>query len=157
MKPAALFDRTLLKFMLVGVVNTLVGSAIMFLLYNLAGLSYWLSSGANYFFTSILSFFLNKYFTFSTKDWSVQMVVSFVLTIIVAYFIAYSVAKPLVYFLLGGHSEKIRDNVSLLCGMCLFTGLNYLGQRFAAFRKKDKAEGYTKVSRSTTDVEENQG
>ena len=32
-----LFDRKLWKFLLVGVVNTLVGSAIMFGLYNLAG------------------------------------------------------------------------------------------------------------------------
>jgi putative flippase GtrA len=153
MKPAAFFDRTFLMFMLVGVVNTLVGSAIMFLLYNLAGLSYWLSSGANYFFTSILSFFLNKYFTFSVKDWSVQMVVSFALTIIIAYVIAYSIAKPLVYTMLKGYSEKVRGNVSLLCGMCLFTGLNYLGQRFVAFRtkKRKKHEG------AEPNVQKNQG
>jgi putative flippase GtrA len=148
MKAAALFDRTLLKFMLVGAVNTLVGSAIMFLLYNLAGLSYWASSGANYFFTSILSFFLNKYFTFSAKNWSVKMVVYFALTIVVAYVTAYSIAKPLVYLLLGAYPEKLRGNVSLLCGMCLFTGINYLGQRFLAFRR---------TKRSDSDVEENQG
>jgi putative flippase GtrA len=153
MKPAALFDRTFLKFMLVGVVNTLVGSAIMFLLYNFAGLSYWLSSGVNYFFTSILSFFLNKYFTFSAKNWSVQMVVSFVLIIIVAYGIAYGIAKPLVYTVLKGYSEKVRGNVSLLCGMCLFTGLNYLGQRFVAFRTK-KREKHKGVE---PNVQENQG
>jgi putative flippase GtrA len=157
MKIAALFDRTLLKFMLVGVVNTLVGSAIMFFLYNFAGLSYWASSGANYFFTSILSFFLNKYFTFSAKNWSVQMVVLFALTIIAAYVIAYSIAKPLVYALLSAYPEKVRGNVSLLCGMCLFTGINYLGQRFAAFRKTDRTGEKSNVVRSDSDVEKNQG
>lgn len=142
MKAAVLFDRTFLKFLLVGVVNTLVGSAIMFLLYNGAGLinlgekGYWISSGANYFFTSILSFFLNKYFTFGARHWSLWMVVSFALTIIISYFVAYSLAKPLVYSLLGSYSEKIRGNVSLFCGMCFFTGLNYLGQRLVAFRTK---------------------
>ena len=60
-----LFDEKLLKFILVGVVNTLVGMAIMFGLYNLAHCSYWVSSAANYILTSILSFFLNKYFTFN--------------------------------------------------------------------------------------------
>ena len=42
-----LFDEKLLKFILVGVVNTLVGMAIMFGLYNLAHCSYWVSSAAN--------------------------------------------------------------------------------------------------------------
>ena len=32
-----------------------------------------------------------------------------------------------------------RDNVAMLVGMVLFTGLNYLGQRFFAFRSP-KAE-----------------
>src|SRR5699024_8647251 len=62
-----LFDRKLWKFLLVGVVNTLVGSAIMFGLYNLAGWGYWVSSAMNYLLTSILSFFLNKYFTFQSR------------------------------------------------------------------------------------------
>ena len=63
-----LFDEKLLKFILVGVVNTLVGMAIMFGLYNLAHCSYWVSSAANYILTSILSYFLNKYFTFKNKE-----------------------------------------------------------------------------------------
>ena len=59
-----LFDAKLWKFLLVGVINTLVGTGIMFGLYNLSNCSYWVSSAANYVLTSILSFFLNKHFTF---------------------------------------------------------------------------------------------
>ena len=36
-----LFDATVWKFLLVGVANTLVGSGVMFLLYNLAHVHYW--------------------------------------------------------------------------------------------------------------------
>jgi hypothetical protein len=32
------------------------------------------------------------------------------------------------------------DNVSMLVGMVLFTGLNYLGQRFFAFKSDEKSE-----------------
>ena len=32
----------------------------------------------------------------------------------------------------------MRDNVAMLVGMCLFVGLNYLSQRFFAFREKPK-------------------
>ena len=52
------FDAKLIKFVLVGVVNTLVGMAIMFGLYNLAGCSYWVSAAATYILTSFLSYIL---------------------------------------------------------------------------------------------------
>ena len=57
-------DPTVYRFILVGIVNTLFGTAIMFVFYNVFHLSYWLSSASNYFFGSILSYFLNKSFTF---------------------------------------------------------------------------------------------
>jgi putative flippase GtrA len=134
-----LIDRTLGKFILVGLVNTVVGMAIMFSLYNFAGCSYWVASAINYALTSILSFFLNKYFTFQAKNWSAFMILSFAATVVVSYVIAYSIAKPLVYRILDGQNQKIQDNVSLFIGMCFFTGINYLGQRFVAFRKKATA------------------
>lgn len=130
-----LFDKTLLKFLLVGVANTLFGTAVMFALYNLAGCSYWISSAANYVLGSILSYFLNKYFTFQNKSRSWKTVVRFILNISVCYLIAYGAAKPLVLYLLQGASKSVQENVAMLVGMCLFVGLNYLGQRFFAFRQ----------------------
>ena len=56
MKWSSLFDRTLLKFVIVGITNTLLGSAVMFAMYNLLHCSYWVSSAANYIVGSILSF-----------------------------------------------------------------------------------------------------
>lgn len=126
-------DEKLLRFLLVGVVNTAVGSAIMFGLYNLAHCSYWVSSAANYILTSILSFFLNKYFTFRNHEQSVAQVLRFVLNIAVCYLLAYGMAKPLCLYLLKNSAPVLRDNVSMLVGMCLFTALNYVGQRFFAF------------------------
>ena len=131
-----LFDEKLLKFILVGMVNTLVGMAIMFGLYNLAHCSYWVSSAANYILTSILSYFLNKYFTFQNRERSVGQVVRFAVNIAVCYGLVYGIAKPLCLQLLANASTTVRDNVSMLVGMCLFTGLNYLGQRLFAFRTK---------------------
>ena len=135
MKNTVLFDRKFLKFILVGIINTIVGSAIMFSLYNVAHLSYWISSVCNYFFTSILSFFLNKYFTFSVRYWSVFMVFAFIITIAVSYLMAYGVSKPAVNYLLRDSSQRIRENAALFIGMCLFTGINYLGQRFIVFKE----------------------
>ena len=63
-------------------------------------------------------------------------VVRFVVNIAVCYGLAYGIAKPLCLQLLANASTTVRDNVSMLVGMCLFTGLNYLGQRLFAFRTK---------------------
>ena len=121
-----LFDAKLWKFLLVGVINTLVGTGIMFGLYNLANSSYWVSSAANYVLTSILSFFLNKHFTFQSRARGAGQVERFAANIAVCYLIAYGIAKPLC--------------LRLLVGMVLFTGLNYLGQRFFAFRSPKTEE-----------------
>ena len=129
-----IFDRTILKFLIVGVVNTLFGTAVMFSLYNLAGCSYWISSAANYILGSILSFFLNKYFTFQNKERSWRQVVRFTVNIAACYLVAYGVAKPAVRMLLSGQSVSIQENAAMLVGMCLFTGLNYFGQRSFALR-----------------------
>lgn len=131
------FDAKLIKFVIVGVVNTLVGMAIMFGLYNLAGCSYWVSSAANYILTSILSYFLNKTFTFGNKDGVGSTALRFALNIAVCYLLAYGIAKPAVNWLLAGASVSLRDNCSMFAGMVLFTGFNYIGQRFFAFRESE--------------------
>ncbi len=130
-----LFDKTFLKFVLVGCINTLFGAAIMFVFYNCFHLSYWLSSASNYFFGSILSYFLNKYYTFKFKERSLSVIGRFIVNIAVCYLIAYGIAKPFVHHLLSGSTVIIQENVAMLVGMVLFTLLNYFGQKFFAFKK----------------------
>jgi putative flippase GtrA len=131
-------DKIFFKFMLVGLVNTLFGSLLMFFLYNTTGCGYWFSSAANYIAGSVLSFFLNKYFTFNVRKWSLRMILSFILTIGIAYFLAYKAAKTGIFILLKDYPEKMRDNAALFAGMCLFTGLNYAGQRLLVFSAKTR-------------------
>ena len=137
MKFSTIFDRKFFKFIIVGIINTIVGSAIMFSLYNIFHFSYWVSSACNYFFASILSFFLNKYFTFTVREWSLFMIIAFILNIAICYFIAYGLAKPLINYFLQSEPQNIRENIALFVGMCLFTGLNYLGQRFVVFNRSE--------------------
>lgn len=132
-----LIDPTVLKFLLVGLVNTMVGTAVMFLLYNLAGCPYWPSVCANYLCGGVVSYFLNKYFTFQNKERSWAQVGRFVVTVAVCMFIAYGFAKPAVRWALSGAGKKVQENVAMLVGMCLYTALNYIGQRFFAFRTKE--------------------
>ena len=130
-----LFDSTVVFFVFVGAVNTRGGAGIMFIFYNCLHLSYWLSSASNYFFGSILSYFLNKYFTFRRTERSAKYIVRFVINISVCYFAAYSVAKPLITQLLASASVTAQENIAMLAGMVIFTVLNYFGQKLFAFKK----------------------
>ena len=118
-----IIDKTMFRFLLVGVINTIVGCGTMFLLYNLAGCSYWLSSAANYVLGGIVSFFLNKYFTFESRAWSWRQVWRFTLNVTVCYLIGYGLAKPAVRLLLTDYSVKVQENLAMLVGMCLYTAL----------------------------------
>ncbi len=138
-----LLDPTFFRFLLVGIVNTLVGTAIMFGLYNVAGLylwgdaGYWISSAANYVVGSVVSYFLNKHFTFRNTETGGKVVIRFVVNIAVCWVLAYGIAQPVTELVLGGIlNAQMVGNLSMFCGMVLFVMLNYLGQRFFAFREK---------------------
>ena len=166
-----LTDSSLLRFVLVGVLNTLVGTAIMFCLYNIAKCSYWFSSAANYILTSIMSFFLNKYFTFRNKERSLSQVLRFALNIAVCYLLAYGIAKPLVLrfvtdaaalSIVGAvqriipsfamDASSMRENIAMVVGMVLFVIFNYTGQKFFAFGGKGKSIMGRKDGRRIKDV-----
>lgn len=128
-------DITLLKFIIVGIINTIVGTAIMFTAYNVLHFNYWVSSALNYILASILSYFLNKYITFQNKNKNIKIVLKFILNITICYLLAYGIAKPLVGWLLADAGRTVQDNGAMLAGMCFFVGFNYLGQRFFAFKE----------------------
>lgn len=132
------FDAAFLRFLLVGAVNTLVGSGVMFLLYNLARCGYWFSSAMNYVAGSVVSYFLNKTFTFRARGRGAATVLRFAVNIAVCYAAAYGAARPLARALLSGASETLRDNAAMAFGMCIFTALNYLGQRLFVFRADEE-------------------
>ncbi len=140
------FDIKFWKFILVGILNTVVGNGIMFLLYNFTPVSdvkwgvvdgYWISSGTGYIIGSVVSYFLNKHFTFKNTEKGIKPIIRFALNIAVCYFLAYLIAQPLVEWVLSSQSESIRTNIAMLAGMCLFVAFNYIGQRFFAFKEKE--------------------
>lgn len=128
-------DNTFARFILVGIANTIIGTVIMFVFYNVFHLSYWLSSASNYFFGSICSYLLNKHFTFRYHEKGFSSLLRFTLNILVCYLLAYGIAKPVMQWLLANYSVNIQENVSMLLGMCLFVIFNYMGQRYFAFKK----------------------
>ena len=130
-------DKIFMKFVMVGIINTLVGTTIMFVFYNVFNLNYWISSASNYIIGSLVSYLLNKNFTFRFKEKGYYSLLRFIINILTCYLLAYGIAKPIMHWILSDFNKTIQENISMLLGMCLFVVFNYLGQRFFAFRKKN--------------------
>ena len=142
------FDIKFLKFILVGILNTIVGTGLQFLLFNLLGWNEVASSLTGYVLGSVLSYFLNKHFTFKNKEKGIKPALRFALNIAVCYTLAYSIAIPLIRRICTEFSFRIFDwsvaktagNIALALGSCLFVAFNYIGQRFFSFKEKKVPE-----------------
>lgn len=132
------------KFGIVGILNTIIGTTVMFLLYNMAGCSYWIASGMNYIVGSIFSYFANKRFTFHVNNNSKKYVFRFILNISLCYLIAYGTARPLIKVCLKGIDKKISENIAMVVGMVFFVILNFFGQKCFVFRGKQETERHLK-------------
>ena len=135
-KILALFDVKMWKFLLVGVLNTLVGDGLSFLLINVTSMGMWWATALPTALASVLSYFLNKHFTFKNTEKGWRPAVRFAVNIAACYLLAYGIAIPVMQWALSGADAALRDNIAKLTGMCLFVGFNYLGQRLFAFREK---------------------
>ncbi|WP_312094102.1 GtrA family protein [Aminipila sp.] len=134
------YDNTFIRFLLVGAANTILGLLLMFFLYNLTKCGYWISSSVAYIITSIVSFFLNKKFTFKDTGKRVCKLIKFILNIVICYVLAYFVAKKFILLIFEQcdfvTNKEIIEQVSMILGMCIFTILNYIGQKFLVFSQK---------------------
>ncbi|MBR1731900.1 MAG: GtrA family protein [Ruminococcus sp.] len=143
------FDIKFWKFLLVGVINTLVGEGIVLLCLHLIGWKNftWGAGAAAVVGTvigSIVSFFLNKYFTFQNKEKSFKQVVRFTLNICVCLLIRVIFATAVSELckagsitMFGMDVNSFAGNMSWLVGACVFVACNYIGQRFFAFKEKE--------------------
>ena len=129
------FDASIPKFLLVGVGNTLLSTVLMF---ALEGLGYWPSTAIAYVAGAVMSFFLNRSFTFHSDERFWPSAVKFAVNVAVCYLIANSLAQPIAAWVLGGAGIPPiwQERLAKLGGMALYTVLNYFGQRSFAFRRR---------------------
>lgn len=130
----------ILHFGVIGVFNTLLGWCMTFGFYNLLHMNYWVASITSYTIGSVISYVLNKKFTFKVEGDTKNSAIRFAGNIIVCYVLAYGIAKPVALALLSGYSQVIQDNVALLVGNVLFVFFNFFGQKFFVFHKEKHNE-----------------
>jgi putative flippase GtrA len=126
-----------IRFLIVGIVNTCIGVSIIFLLMNGIGLSYWMSTFTGNTSGAVISYVLNRNFTFKSNTSLGASGIRFVAVILISYFGAYGMSDLLWSGILKDISFILVTNkeASVLFGAFLYTLANYIGQKFWVFKK----------------------
>lgn len=119
-----------LRFSAVGVANTLLGLTIIFALMRFGGLQYIVANAVGYAVGTVVSFVLNRSWTFYHKGPVLSSAVRWVLVIAIAY------AANVFIVILPHEYLGIDRYISQGLGVFAYTGLSYLGGRFYAFSPK---------------------
>lgn len=125
-----------MRFILVGMLNTVIGTSIMFIAYNVFHLDYWIASALNYSLASLMSYHLHKRITFKIHQAGVMVFIRFNIWIAICYLISFHLAKSMIKFLFMAQTETIQVNSAFVVGTGLFILLNYLGQKYWVFVTK---------------------
>jgi putative flippase GtrA len=126
------------RFLLVGVVNTLTGLSIIFGLLNVFGFSYWISTFVGNCIGALVSYLLNRTFTFNSQISFTKGVPRFITVILICYFLSFSLSEFVadeVYLLYGTIPFINEDEFAILLGSSFYTFSNFFGQRNFVFKK----------------------
>lgn len=142
-------DRTLVYYVIIGVLNLILCTAIMFLLFNVCGFSDHIAPLFNYGLGSVIWYLACRYILFRGRQSSGKQILRFIIEVIVVYLISYYIIAPLGYRLImhfqgvrrffsfgGNEEEMIRGNCEMTIGAAAYAILNYFGQRYYVFSKR---------------------
>jgi putative flippase GtrA len=130
-------DPLLLKFILVGIMNTAAGLSAIFLLLNVINVSYWLSTFLGNIIGAAVSYYLNRSFTFSSQASINRSLPRFIIVIVFCYFVSFSFAKAAAEFIYTGFPQAFiltQDMLAVLMGAGFYTILNFWGQKYFVFK-----------------------
>ncbi len=117
----------IIKFGLVGVVNTGVFFLFFFLFFNVIRINYLIATTFSYFIATVNSFLLNRRWTFESYGDSRKKFIKFVFVNVAAI----SVNSVMMFFLVD--IIKFHPWFAQLLTICVTMCVNYLGNRFWTF------------------------
>lgn len=119
----------------------MIGFSSVLLLFNVCGFNYWVSSALGNTIAILMSFFLNRRFTFGSNTQIKKGIVRFMIVAMCSYLIAYPIGyfagyilKDILKDILKNH--VLIDNLSIIISSGLYTLIGFVGHRKFTFSKK---------------------
>jgi putative flippase GtrA len=134
-----------IRFLLVGIVNTIVGLSTIFVMFYVFHFSYWIATLIGNVVGAFVSYVLNKSFTFRSSQSVRKTILPFFIVMFACYFVSYFIGKEVAYFLFELVSIPFlsADDTAILLGSGLYTITNYFGQKQFVFSYKIQKEEST--------------
>lgn len=120
-----------LRFLLVGMINTLLGLSVIFMFLHVFDQGYWISTFFGNAAGMICSYLLNRSFTFKSTISFWKGGSTFFLASGICYFFSYWLAEKIVIIT----SDHYLREIAVLVGMIFYTLSNYLAQKYFVFHK----------------------
>lgn len=132
-----LLNMTFVRFLIVGIFNTIVGLGLMLFLFNIIKMHYWYATFIANVCGATVSYFLNKKFTFRSKVDKSKSIPRFIIIILLCYTSSYFISNIIVTSIASlisyNFTSQFLGNISMLLGMCFYTVINYVGQKLFVF------------------------
>lgn len=152
-----IISKEFIKYCLVGLLNTLAGISTAYICLNILSLSYLISTAMAYVVGIIVSFSLNKKFTFKDEsDKHLILFAKFVLTMLPSYVLSYAAGWQVskYFFSLPKYKDfclklftggcithdKMVDNFAVLISMFIYLILGFVVNKFLVFNGKNKSK-----------------
>lgn len=119
----------LFRYSIVGILNTIIGLSVIFLLYNYFHFDYILANVAGYFFGLVNSFIWNKKWTFKSSEHYTKELIPF----LIVFGISYLINLITVIFMV--ESLKINPNIAQVLGIAAYSSTNFLINKYWTFSK----------------------
>ena len=121
-------SRELVRFVVVGLLNTAIGLAVIVSLYTVAGLGLAASNAAGYAVGLVVSFILNGKWTFTASQLGLRQVIGFA----VVFAMSFGISLGLVHAMM---SLGVAYPLAQLCGVGLYSGVMFVGMKYAVFAR----------------------
>jgi putative flippase GtrA len=115
------------RFLIVGVVNTALGYAVIFGCMFLMGMSPELSNATGYMVGLTISYFLHRYYTFKSLQRRGNEFVRFVVVLLVAY------TANLVVLVIQVRIMGVHEGVSQIIASVVYVGIAYMLNKYYVF------------------------
>lgn len=148
MKKHGFVDRTLVLYLILGILNFIVCTVLMFLLFNKWDFSEHLAPVVNYGLGSLLWYLSCRFVLFREQKTSLRQILRFILEVLACYLISYYLIAPPIsrllllspsvqrFFAEFGGVGKLTGNCEMSVGVIVYAFLNYFGQRYYVFSRR---------------------
>ena len=118
------------RFLLVGLVNAILGYSLIIVLYTLLNLNFYLSNFIGYLFGLIISFILNRNFVFKAQGKIIVQFLKFILSFFLSYFLNIFV------FYISSEFINLNYYLALIIASLFYSISFFISCNFFTFKRK---------------------